>query len=230
VPESGDYFKAAWFKWYDRKPPREQLRTYGASDYATKAGGGDWTVHLVVGIDPLDDIYLLDLWRARESSDQWAEALIDLMERWRTVTWAEEAGQIKNSVGPFITKRQLERKVYAVRRQYTSSSDKPTRAQAIRGRAGMGKVWLPRGAPWVIDFYQELLRFPAGRYDDQADAFSLIGRMLDEMVPGSKAPPQPQPLNAATVVTGMQMPLDWHFKHSTNEAVLRLGGGDSRRI
>jgi predicted phage terminase large subunit-like protein len=207
VPESGDYFQAAWFRWYDKMPPREELRTYGASDYATKAGAGDWTVHLVVGIDPKDDIYVLDVWRQRSSSDQWAEALIDLMQKWGTITWAEEAGQIRNSVGPFLTKRQLERKVYNLRHQFTSSTDKPTRAQSIRGRAGMGKVYLPRSTPWVMDFYQELLRFPAGRYDDQIDAFSLIGRMLDGMTPGTAAIRRPQPL--AEPPPGVTLNLAW---------------------
>jgi predicted phage terminase large subunit-like protein len=230
VPESGDFFKAEWLKWYDNPPPRAQLRTYGASDYATKAEGGDYTVHLVVGLDPNADIYLLDLWRERAASDKWAEALIDLMALWKTVTWAEEAGQIKASVGPFITKRQLERKVYGVRRQFTSSSDKPSRAQAIRGRTGMGKVYLPRSAPWVADFVHELLRFPAGTHDDQVDAFSLIGRMLDEMMPGSKLLPPPQPLNGETIVNGVQMPLDWQWQHTTHKAILALDQGRSGRI
>jgi predicted phage terminase large subunit-like protein len=224
MPESGDYFKNEWFRWYDTPPPRDQLRTYGASDYATKAEGGDWTVHVVVGLDPSSDIYVLDLWREHADSAAWAEALIDLMAKWKTITWAEEAGQIKASVGPFITKRQLERKVFAVRRQFTSATDKPSRAQAIRGRIGMGKVLFPRHAPWVIDLVQELLRFPAGTHDDQVDTLSLIGRMLDEMVPGSKPAPMPQPLDGATVVTGMQMPIDWHWEHSTHDAIMRLHG------
>jgi predicted phage terminase large subunit-like protein len=229
MPESGDYFKAEWIKWYDNPPPRAQLRTYGASDYATKAEGGDFTVHLVVGIDPLSDIYLLDLWREHAASDVWVDVLLDMMFRWKTITWAEEMGQIKNSVGPFITKRQLERKIFGVRRQFASSFDKPTRAQAIRGRMAMGKVHFPRGAPWAIDLVQELLRFPAGTHDDQIDGLSLIGAMLDEMVPGSKPVPIPQPLDGATVVTGLQMPLDWHWSHSTKDAVLRLGNGNGPR-
>jgi predicted phage terminase large subunit-like protein len=230
MPESGDYFKSEWFKWYDIPPPREQLRTYGASDYATRAQAGDWTVHMVVGLDPLSDLYILDLWREKASSDVWVEALLDLMFKWRTITWAEEAGQINNSVGPFITKRQLERKIYGVRRQFTSSSDKPTRAQAIRGRAGMGKLYLPRGAPWVVALVDELLKFPAGAHDDQVDCLSLVGRMLDEMLPGSKPAPMPQPLGTGTTISGLDMSLDWHWKHSTNEAIQKLGGGRSWRI
>ena len=58
----------------------------------------------------------------------------------------------------------------------------------------MGKVYLPRHAPWVMDFVHELLRFPAGTYDDQIDAFSLIGRMLDEIVPGSRPAVRADPL------------------------------------
>jgi len=228
VPESGDYFKSDWLKWYDQPPPREQLRTYGASDYATKQAGGDFTVHLVVGLDPNADLYLLDLYRAQVSPDQWIDPLLDMMARWKTITWAEEAGQIKNSVGPFITKRQLERKIYAVRRQFASSTDKAARAQAIRGRTGMGKVYLPRNAPWVVDFLHELLRFPAGTYDDQVDAFSLIGRMLDEMMPGSKPALTPMPLDPRTMVAGVQMPMDWQWQHTTRDAILRLDGRSGR--
>ena len=39
----------------------ETLRVYGGSDYAVTADGGDYTVHIVVGIDPEGRMYLLDL-------------------------------------------------------------------------------------------------------------------------------------------------------------------------
>jgi predicted phage terminase large subunit-like protein len=228
MPESGDYFRGEWIKYYDNPPPRVSLRTYGASDYATRAEGGDWTVHMVVGLDPNFDLYVLDLWRERTASDVWVEALIDLMGKWKTVTWAEEQGQIKGAVGPFLTRRQLERHVTGVRRQFVSSHDKPTRAQAIRGRIAMGKVLFPRSAPWTIDLVHELLRFPAGTHDDQVDVLSLLGRMLDEMVPGSLPPPMPRPLDAHTVQTAYDMPIDWLWENCTNEAVRRLGDRNDR--
>jgi predicted phage terminase large subunit-like protein len=189
MPESGDYFQNDWVRWYDSAPPRDRLRTYGASDYAVKANAGDWTVHLVAGIDPNDDLYLLDLWRKQTASNEWVESVIDLMDLWKTITWAEEAGQIEKGVGPFLTKRQLERKIYAVRKQYSSAADKAVRAQAIRGRVAMGKVYLPKRAPWAPVLLDEMLRFPAGKADDQVDGLALLGRMLDEMVPGSKPKP-----------------------------------------
>src|SRR5215208_6630669 len=53
------------------------LRVYGASDYAVTADGGDFTCHIVVGVDPEGRMYLLDLWRKQASSDAWVEAFCD---------------------------------------------------------------------------------------------------------------------------------------------------------
>jgi hypothetical protein len=44
----------------------------------------------------------------------------------------------------------------------------------------------------VSAFREELLQFPAGKYDDQVDALSLIGQMLDRVVPGRLTEPEPE--------------------------------------
>lgn len=179
-PDEGLYYKREWFKWYDERP--KHLRMYGASDYAVTADGGDWTVHLVAGVDPDDNIYILDVWREQKTTDIWVEAFIDLLAQWKPLLWAEENGQIIKSVGPLIDRRMRERKVYARREQFASAADKPTRSRSMQGRAAMGKVYLPRHAPWLNTFLSELLSFDAGKHDDQVDALGLIGRMLDDMV------------------------------------------------
>ncbi|MGB6446679.1 MAG: hypothetical protein WBF47_16105 [Xanthobacteraceae bacterium] len=89
-------------KPYERIPARDTLKIYGASDYATTADGGDYTVHVVVGIDPDWHMYLLDLWRAQTTPDKWIEAFCDLVEQWKPIGWAEETEQIKASIGPFL--------------------------------------------------------------------------------------------------------------------------------
>ena len=78
------------------------LTIYGASDYAVTEDGGDYTVHIVVGIDPEWRMYVLDLWREQTSADQWIEAFCDLVLEWKPLGWAEEKGQIKAGVGPFL--------------------------------------------------------------------------------------------------------------------------------
>ena len=114
APEEGDYFKADWLKPYDTLPPRETLRIYGGSDYAVTADGGDYTVHMVVGLDPEGRMYVLDLWRKQTASDEWIEAFCDLVTLWKPVGWAEEKGQISAGVGPALDKRQRERKAYVI--------------------------------------------------------------------------------------------------------------------
>jgi hypothetical protein len=98
APEEGDYFKADWLKPYEALPPRETLRVYGGSDYAVTADGGDYTVHIVVGLDPEGRMYLMDLWRKQTASDEWIEAFCDLVTLWKPVGWAEEKGQISAGI------------------------------------------------------------------------------------------------------------------------------------
>jgi hypothetical protein len=47
---------------------RDTLNVYGASDYAVTSHGGDYTAHVVIGVDPENRMYLLDLWRASNGS------------------------------------------------------------------------------------------------------------------------------------------------------------------
>jgi predicted phage terminase large subunit-like protein len=202
VPDEGGYFQRDWIQWYNDKP--KHLRIYGASDYAVTDDGGDYTVHLVVGVDPNDDIYLLDIWREQADSETWVEAFIELVKKWKPLEWAEENGQIIKGVGPFIVKRQRETEAYCYRRQFASSHDKPTRAQAIRGRMAQKRVFFPSGEDWAATMIHELMRFPAGKNDDQVDALSLVGRMLADMRPG-QVPPKPEKIKFEQDLTFNEM-------------------------
>lgn len=189
APDSGDFFKAEWLKPYYVAPHRDTMHIYGASDYATTSDGGDYTVHLVVGVDPEGDIYVLDYWRQQASSDQWVTAMCDLVKKWRPMGWAEETGQIRAGVGPFITKSLADRNLYIARTTFPTRGDKSIRAQSIRGRMAMRGLHYPQAAPWFPDFKGELMSFPAGKYDDQVDALGLIGQILDKMIGGHPLEP-----------------------------------------
>ena len=194
APEEGDYFKADWLKPVNQLPPRNTMRVYGGSDYAVTSGGGDYTVHAVVGVDPDDRMYLLDLWRRQEASDKWVEAFCQLVKHWKPIGWAEEQGQIRSGVGPFLEKRQRETKAYVYREQFPTRGDKSVRAQSIRGRMASNGLYVPADAPWLADLRGELLSFPAGKHDDQVDALGLVGQLLDKMLAGPREkPPERNP-------------------------------------
>ena len=189
APEQGSYFKAEWFKEISCPPPRETLRVYGGSDYAVSDQKGDYTVHVVVGVDPLGNIYLLEVWRERASSDRWVEAFCDLVLKWKPMGWAEEQGQIRSGVGPFLEQRQRERKAYCFRESFPTRGDKQVRCQSIRGRMALDGLYVPQYAPWYPNFRSELMSFPDGAHDDQADALGLCGQLLDTMIRGIAAKP-----------------------------------------
>jgi predicted phage terminase large subunit-like protein len=210
APEEGDYFKADWLRTYEKAPSKDTLRVYGGSDYAVTADGGDYTVHVVVGIDPEGRMYLLDLWRKQAASDVWVEAFCDLVRAWKPIGWAEETGQIKAGVGPFLFKRQREREAWVVREQFPTRGDKAVRAQSIRGRMALEGLYVPALAKWLPDFRSELMSFPAGKHDDQVDALGLVGQLLDKMLKGEKPAAAERPANVSGYVSHESTkPDDW---------------------
>lgn len=191
-PDSGDYFKKEWIHEVDHLPPVGTLRIYGGSDYAVTQNGGDYTVHAVVGIDPQHRLYLLDLWRQQASSDRWVEAFCDLVKKWRPIGWAEETGQIKSGVGPFLVRSMIEKEAYVAREQFPTRGDKAIRAQSFRGRIASTGLYIHKDAEWKSDLISEMMSFPVGVHDDQVDALGLVGQLLDRMLAG-KPLPEPEP-------------------------------------
>jgi predicted phage terminase large subunit-like protein len=179
TPDTGDYFRAEWLHPVDHLPKRDSVNLYGASDYAVTSKGGDYTVHIVVGVDSDGRMTVMDLWRGQTDSAEWIESWCDMVKDWRPLSWAEEKGQINASVGPFLLKRQRERRAYTFRRQFPPRHDKAVRARSIQARMATEGLYIPKSAPWRADFEAELLRFPAAKHDDQVDALGLIGQLLD---------------------------------------------------
>jgi predicted phage terminase large subunit-like protein len=188
APESGDYFKAEWIKPVPALPDKKTMRIYAASDYAVTSKGGDFTCHVICGIDPDWKLYLLDLWRGQTSPDIWIEKMLDMASEYKPIIWGEEAGQIKSSVGPFIDRRMIDRKIPLYRQTFPTPRyhDKAIRAQAIRGHMSLNGLYVDTKKSWFAAFQQELLSFPVGRHDDQVDALGLIGQMLATVMAGQK--------------------------------------------
>ncbi len=186
APDDGTFFLSAWLKPYVTAPERATLAVYGASDYAVTADGGDFTVHVVVGIDPEGHMYLLDMWRKQAESKEWVEAFCDLVKRWKPHEWAEEQGQINAALGPFIDEEQRKRQAYVYRSTFPTRHEKAIRARSIQGRMAVDGLYVPQYAAWMADLRSELLSFPAGKHDDIVDALGLVGQLLNRIGKGQK--------------------------------------------
>jgi predicted phage terminase large subunit-like protein len=223
TPDDGDFFERKWLKTYSPEMLPKNLRVYVASDHAVStAQTADKTCLIPVGVDEEDNIWILpDVWWRRADTDDVVDAMVDLMQRHNPSIWWAEKGHISKSIGPFLRKIQQERGVYTVVEEVTPAKDKQTRAQAIRGRMAMGKVYFPKFSPWWQDAQDELLKFPSARHDDFVDALAHIGMGLSRQVaangPVVKVPDQPKPGTLAWV--------KWATKaEDARRMFLRMGG------
>lgn len=180
-PDEGTFFKRAWFRRHKEMP--SNVFKYGASDYAVSEDKGDYTEHVLTGIDPDGVIYVSDdSWHKQATADVWVDAKLDIMSKHKTFCWFGEAGVIQKAVEPALKRRMIERKVYGRIEWVPSIHDKPTRARALQARAAMGLVSLPEG-PEGDRMLDQLIAFPAGKHDDFVDALGTIGRAIDEAHP-----------------------------------------------
>lgn len=191
LPESGDYFQADWIREYEPEELPRRLYYYLSSDYATDDEDGlDPTQHAVWGVDHAGDVWLVDLWWDRATTDVWVEAWCDLVHRYNPLAAAEENGQIIKSVGPWLTKRMQERNIFCRREQYTSAHEKRIRARSAQALMSQGRLRVPKRHPLIAKWKAEMLRFPGGLHDECPDTLSLFMRMYEEIIrpPASAAP------------------------------------------
>lgn len=185
VPDEGDYFKRENFSEYVEIPTG--IRIYAASDFAVTEGSGDFTEHGIFGVDQQTNVYVLDWWRGQTQSDQWIERMCDLILLHKPLVWFGEAGPIRRSIEPFLMKRMSDRGAYCRLEWLASINDKVIRARAIQALASVKGIFWPKHSPWRAEVEKQLLQFPAGKYDDAVDVFSLIGRGLEHIaVPRKK--------------------------------------------
>jgi predicted phage terminase large subunit-like protein len=183
-PEDGSYFTKDMIREYGRNDLPKSLRIYAASDHAvTKKQRNDATVLGCVGVDEFDNIWVMDdVWWKRELTDKVVEAMLAQMKKHNPLLWWAASDHISKSFGPFLRKRMLEEGIYIHLAESPEQGDKEQKAQAIKGRMAMGKVFFPRYAPWWRAARAEILKFPFGAHDDFVDFLSHIGKGLSRQV------------------------------------------------
>ncbi|MCC7126462.1 MAG: hypothetical protein IT178_16550 [Acidobacteria bacterium] len=188
TPDEGTFFKADWFKWYTTPP---KVNKFMSSDFAVTEDGGDFTEIGTHGVSADDDLYLgVDYWYGQTSADVWIDKICDQITTQRPYAFFGEAGPIRRSVEPFLTKRMRERKAFCRVEWIPSIHDKATQARSLQARAAMGKVYLPDNEHGHRILAQ-LLAFPAGKYDDAVDCCAQMARVIDQAHPATKVVAEP---------------------------------------
>jgi predicted phage terminase large subunit-like protein len=180
TPDEGSFFKAVSLRTYARMkdtPDKSRLRYYGASDHAVSLEQGrDKTCLMIIGVDERNDIWVQPeiFWRQADTA-MVIENMVAMMDKYEPLYWWAEKGHISKSIGPFLHKRMLEKKVFCNVVELTPSGDKQTRAQSMQARMSMMKVSFPGFAHWWPEAHDQMLKFPQGSHDDFVDTLSLFG-------------------------------------------------------
>ena len=181
APEDGEYFTKECIQYFEGNPDLSEMAIIMAGDLAiSKKEFADYSVFVVPGITANDDIYVLDVRRGRWDSLEILNEMFALYRKYRPQLIGLEEGQIEKAIGPFLQKRIMEEKLFAMNIESLKAGkrDKELRARPIQGRMKQRKVFIAKGRDWTEPFVSELLRFPNGVKDDQVDALAWIGQML----------------------------------------------------
>lgn len=193
VPDEGLFFTKDMIRYVPTLPDHRDMYKFVAWDLAVgQKQTNDWTVGVVGALDHNDDLYILDLLRARWTADVQANVVIDTHVKYGATLTGIEKGVLELALKPHLERRMRERRQYITLAEGEQAlrpvTDKIVRARPLQGRMQQGKIVLPMNQPWVDQLVQEFLRFPGGLHDDIVDAMSWLIRMIL----GHAPPPKPK--------------------------------------
>ena len=179
IPDEGNYFSKEMFRYYGSAPDRRELYIYQAWDFAISEGKeSDYTVGTCIGVDHRENIYYLDQRRFRiQDGGVIVDEILDFAEKWNADLLGFEDGQIWKAIEFQFQKRCEERRQYPSHELLKPLTDKMVRANPLRGRMQLGKVYFDKNTPYFTDLHKEMLHFPAGKHDDQIDSLAWAVRL-----------------------------------------------------
>jgi predicted phage terminase large subunit-like protein len=170
IPLEGNLVRRAWLQWYEIAPSGSPRRIIQSWDVASAVGEkNDYSVCTTWQVIKRN-YYLLHVWRGRLEFPQLKYRLISLAQEFSTNEILIEQD------GPGLHLVQEFKGTPAVGVPtpigVKAEGDKAVRMEAQSARFEAGQIHLPREAPWLAEFLDEVLGFPNTRHDDQVDSTS----------------------------------------------------------
>lgn len=162
------------------------LRIYGASDYATmEVTPGkrepDFTEHGIIGVDSINDWWVIDWWFKQCETDEGIRHFIRLIGLYKPIRWWNEGGVIDKAISPAIRAAMRAKQKFTSIEMLPSIQDKSMKLQAFHARYTARTIHWPIRKKFTDHVIDQLVKFPAGKHDDAADVCGLLGRGVDKM-------------------------------------------------
>lgn len=183
IDESTSYFRRDDFITFNQEDYEGKVSYYTGVDFAISTREkSDYTVIATVGVTQAGDILVSDIRRGRWDSQEIIEEMFSVQRRYKPELFITETGAIEKAIGPFLKKQMVERGVYLNLYPMVPTKDKLSRARSLQARMRAGGIRFNKDASWYPILEDEMARFPKDRHDDQVDALSWIGLVLDKLV------------------------------------------------
>lgn len=182
-PADGVVIKRDWLRYYDKPPEEFDFILVSWDPASTIEENSDYSVGTVWGLCD-QYFYLIDVVRGRMEAPDLRRVIENTHLRYGAHQTLIERAGIGHALGAEMRRQSRIRPLLP-----TVTTDKPARLLAQSAKFESGQVILPREAPWLGLYLNELLAFPNARYDDQVDSTSQALKYLT-----TKLPPPVRPL------------------------------------
>ena len=202
APDEGVYFKREnFFRFNLNDMPR--VRKYQTSDFAvTDAAEADDPDYTEIGVHgvakslleevPVTKLYLcMDGWSGRKAPETWVQEYFNIQLRHKPLCEFAEVGVIRRATEGLIKSQRLARRASGTIEWISHIGDKSANARALQSLSQMGLVGIAN-TEYGDYCLEQLIKFPAGKYDDAVDMLALMGRAVDEAHPMLTLPGIPE--------------------------------------
>jgi predicted phage terminase large subunit-like protein len=165
VPETGNLIQRSWIRYFELLPTRANARIVQSWDTAQK---GDQVHDYSVGTTWLHSDtkhFLIDLVRKQCDYPTLSRLVLEQYEKHKPdALLIEDHG----SGSALIQDLRQRHSIGAI--PIIPTGDKIVRLSIVSPMFERGEIFLPQNSDWLMDFLDELLRFPQARFDDQVDS------------------------------------------------------------
>ena len=168
VPPEGNLVHREWLRFYEERPPDIGVLVATWDTASTIEEHSSYSVGMLWGAVE-ENYYLLELLRGRFEAPDLRRKIIEHNAMWKPDATLIEDTELGRSLHQDLRKTERLRTLLRSPRY-----DKKARLLAQLARFEDGQVHLPKDAPWLSCYVDELLAFPRSRHNDQVDATSQV--------------------------------------------------------
>ncbi len=173
VPATGNMIKAAWLKTYGPGfVPGRPGQIVLSFDTASKDGiDNDWSVCIIAHVRHRE-VRILHVMRERLTFPDLKRRAIDLARQWTAEVLLIEDAASGQQLIQTLRNEEPRGVPFPIARR--PEGDKYSRMAGVSAQIEAGTLMLPEDAAWAGTFKNEILAFPNGKYNDQADALAQL--------------------------------------------------------